>query len=111
MSTNLKNALCPLCGHRQLHEEVSDYKADFRSESGEPRSINVTAVKMLRCDACGETILGEESENRISEAQRAALGLLTAFELEQFKSIGVVTAGNGRPARRGQQVLLSLGVA
>jgi putative zinc finger/helix-turn-helix YgiT family protein len=85
MQNTIDKAGCPICGKGQLHEEVGDFKAEFQHESGEPRFVAVPNVKRFRCDACGEAILEKGSEDRISDAQRAAMGRLTAGELERFR--------------------------
>lgn len=85
MSNTMINARCPICGKGHLHEEIGDFNAEFQHDSGERRVVTVHGVKKFRCDACGETILDQESENRISDAQRAAMGRLTGGELERFR--------------------------
>jgi putative zinc finger/helix-turn-helix YgiT family protein len=85
MENTIDIARCPICGKGNLREEVGDFKAEFQHDSGERRVVAVPNVKRFRCDACGEAILEKESEDRISEAQRAAMGRLTAGELERFR--------------------------
>jgi len=82
----MKNSICPICGKEQLREHVWNFKAQFEHEpSGQQRILSVPAVKGLRCDNCEETILDNESEDRISEAQRTAMGRLNAAELQKFR--------------------------
>ena len=85
MKNMVKHNRCPICGKGQLHEQVSDFKAEFQHDSGERRTVTVATVKKMKCDACGEAILDQESENRISDAQRVAMGRLTGGELERFR--------------------------
>jgi|SRR5208283_410066 len=80
---------CPLCGSVKLHEEVGDFTAQFQDDKGQTRDVVVHDIKRSVCDSCGEYVLDEAAEDRISAAQREAMGLLSASCLESFrKSLG-----------------------
>jgi putative zinc finger/helix-turn-helix YgiT family protein len=76
---------CPICSNGKLRQETSDFKAQFEDGSGQAHEVVVRDVRKNVCDTCGEFLLDEESENRISSAQRAAMGLLSADELAAFR--------------------------
>ena len=82
----MKDSRCPICGNGRLREEVSEFRSDFVSDQGQRRDVVVPNVTKYLCDACGEYILDPTSESRISEAQRAAMGLLSAKDLQTFRS-------------------------
>jgi len=80
---------CPICGNGSLRHEVSDFKAQFEDSCGKTREVVVRDIPKDVCDECGEYLLDQESEERISSAQRAAMGLLSVEELAAFrKSLG-----------------------
>jgi putative zinc finger/helix-turn-helix YgiT family protein len=76
---------CPLCGAAKLHQETGDFTAQFENDEGQTRDVIVHDVTRSVCDSCGEYVLDEVAEDRISAAQRAAMGLLSASCLESFR--------------------------
>jgi putative zinc finger/helix-turn-helix YgiT family protein len=76
---------CPVCGKGPLRSEIGDFKASFEDSSGVVQEVLVRDISKRVCDACGEFILDQEAEERISSAQRAAMGLLSAEELIRFR--------------------------
>ena len=81
--------MCPICGKGHLHVEVGEFRSDFVADDGKRRDVIVPRINKLVCDQCGEYILDPQSEERISAAQRKALGLLGADELTNLrKSLG-----------------------
>lgn len=76
---------CLLCGQGHLRAVIEDFRTDFEAEDGSRRQVLVPHVKKNVCDHCGDYILDPESESRISAAQRHALGLLGAQELQAFR--------------------------
>jgi putative zinc finger/helix-turn-helix YgiT family protein len=77
---------CPVCATGKLTREVSDFKSRFVDDNGQEHDVLVPGVTKYVCDRCGEYILDSHSESRISEAQRRAMGLLTASELQNFRT-------------------------
>ena len=85
----MTKAKCPLCGGGNLQEETGDFTAQFEDEKGQAREVVVHEVTRSVCESCGEYVLDEVAEDRISAAQREAMGLLGASRLESFrKSLG-----------------------
>jgi len=76
---------CSICGEGKLRRETSDFRAEFKDGSGAAHEVLVPNVSKNVCDKCGDFILDEESENKISAAQRTAMGLLGAHELQAFR--------------------------
>ena len=76
---------CPLCGKGKLREDTSEFRSHFIDDAGARRDVIVPNVLKLRCDTCGEYIIDPDSESRISVAQREALGLLGAADLQQLR--------------------------
>jgi len=81
----VKRTICPICRKGKLHEEISEFRAQFEDNAGQMREVIVPDIKKEICDSCGEYLLDPESENRISAAQRDALGLLSAEQLAAFR--------------------------
>lgn len=85
----MSNTHCPVCGKHELREEITDFRAEFKDDSGGLREVVVKGVRKNICEACGEYFFDEPSEEKISVAQRAAMGLLSADKLQAFrKSLG-----------------------
>ena len=68
-----------------MHQETGDFTAQFEDDEGQTRDVTVRDVTRRVCDSCGEYVLDEVAEDRISVAQRAAMGLLSADRLESFR--------------------------
>jgi putative zinc finger/helix-turn-helix YgiT family protein len=81
----MEKAKCPICGKGKLRVEIGDFRAQFEDSSGRTREVVVHDIPKNVCDACGEFMLDQESEDRISSAQRAAMGLLGAHQLAAFR--------------------------
>lgn len=81
----MKETRCSLCGKGKLREDVSEFRSYFVDDAGVRRDVVVPNVLKLRCDTCGEYLIDPDSESRISAAQREALGLLGAVDLQQFR--------------------------
>src|SRR5579871_3038949 len=81
----MKDPRCSICGKGKLRQEIGEFRAQFEDDSGNAREVVVRDIRKSVCDSCGEFVLDEESEDRISAAQRAAMGLLSAKALEAFR--------------------------
>jgi putative zinc finger/helix-turn-helix YgiT family protein len=81
----MKNARCPACGHNKLRREVGDFASQFEDSAGKVREVVVNGITKDICESCGEFVLSEGDEDKISAAQRAAMGLLSAHDLEAFR--------------------------
>jgi putative zinc finger/helix-turn-helix YgiT family protein len=74
-----------MCGKGTLKTEVSEFRSAFTNANGTTKDVVVPDVTKYRCDVCDEYILDPHSENKISAAQRRAMGLLAADELIAFR--------------------------
>jgi putative zinc finger/helix-turn-helix YgiT family protein len=81
----IERTKCPICHKGTLRLEVSDFNASFEDSAGATQEVVVRDIPKKVCDVCGEYILDEESEEKISSAQREAMGLLSADELIRFR--------------------------
>jgi len=81
----MKNQRCPMCGRGTLKTEASEFRSTFIDANGTKKDLVVPDVTKHRCDVCDEYILDPLSENKISAAQRHAMGLLGAEELIAFR--------------------------
>jgi len=82
----MNDTRCPICGNGTLKQEISEFRSDFVDDQGRKHDVIVPDVIKFRCDSCGEYILDPESESRISAAQRAEMGLLSASDLQNFRN-------------------------
>jgi HTH-type transcriptional regulator/antitoxin MqsA len=80
----MTKTICPLCGGK-LQRETGDFSSQFEDDKGQTRGVVVRNITRDVCDSCGEYVLDEEAEDRISAEQRAAMGLLSAKSLESFR--------------------------
>jgi putative zinc finger/helix-turn-helix YgiT family protein len=76
---------CPVCGKGTLKSITSEFKAHFEDDEGKERDLLVPNVTYQKCDSCGEDLLDQNASNKISQAQRAAMGLLSADEIRAIR--------------------------
>lgn len=67
---------CGTCRNRGLRPVVLDYEAEI-GHDGRMRRVAIPALSVLRCEQCGAIVLNDEADKRISDALRAAAGLLS----------------------------------
>src|SRR6185437_3067943 len=76
---------CPVCGKNTLKSITGEFKAYFEDENGNRRDLIVPNVTYEKCDSCGEELLDQNATNKISHAQRAAMGLLSADQIRAIR--------------------------
>lgn len=85
MKTKPSTKKCPICGKGILNAITGDFRTHFEDDAGAQRELVVPAITYEKCDACGEEILAQDASSKISEAQRAAMGLLSAHEIRGIR--------------------------
>src|SRR5579884_3310545 len=73
---------CGRCGQRAMRAAVVDYPLRFEHD-GRAHEISVPQLHVARCEDCGEIVLDDEANERISASIRAHLGLLTPKQIRQ----------------------------
>lgn len=73
---------CGQCGQRSVEPAIVDYSTSIEHDA-QTYEIGVADLGVFRCQACGEMVLDDEANVRISEAIRAKLGLLTPAEIRR----------------------------
>ena len=72
---------CGECGQRAVHPATLDtYSADL-DHDGRTHRITVGQFPVARCERCGAIVLDDVANRRLSEALRAAAGLLQPNEI------------------------------
>jgi putative zinc finger/helix-turn-helix YgiT family protein len=72
---------CGECGQRAVHPATLDaYSADL-DHDGRTHRITVKQFPVARCERCGAMVLDDAANRRLSEALRAAAGLLQPTEI------------------------------
>ena len=60
------------------------YEAELEHD-GRKYAVKVADLRVLRCRECGTIVLGDEAEERLTDALRAAAGLLTPAEIRHAR--------------------------
>jgi putative zinc finger/helix-turn-helix YgiT family protein len=87
MKTRPASKTCPVCGKGVLHSIAGEFKTDFEDHRGARRELVVPDLRYEKCDACGEEIFDQDASNRISDGQRAALGLLSVDDIRGIRHV------------------------
>lgn len=77
--------ICPICGDKSLHSVIGEFKSEFEGNDGSFVPLIVPNLTWQHCEKCGEDILEHDATQRVSAAQRNALGLLTVSELRDLR--------------------------
>lgn len=73
---------CPECGKREVQRATVRHVSAIRHD-GRLYEIEVPALRVPKCAACGELVFDNDADGQIAQALRAHLGLLPA---EQIRS-------------------------
>jgi putative zinc finger/helix-turn-helix YgiT family protein len=73
---------CGGCGERVVQSASVDYSVTIEHD-GRSYEVEVPELQVARCEACGEVVLDDEANERISDAVRAQLGLLAPAQIRQ----------------------------
>src|SRR5262249_44179079 len=80
---------CHSCRQQALAPATIDYEAEIEHD-GQVYVVRVPALEILRCSNCAEVVLDDAASRRVSDALRAAAGLLTPSEIQQSReSLGL----------------------
>lgn len=80
---------CPNCGNLTLVPATADHTAKVRHD-GAVHELLLPALELPRCTTCGETVVTAEADERINEALRAHLRLLTPEQIRSgVKALGL----------------------
>jgi putative zinc finger/helix-turn-helix YgiT family protein len=82
---NVIEKTCPICGKGILKALSGEFKATFEDNDGKRRDLLVPNITYEKCDSCGEELLDQDASKRISQAQRAAMGLLSADQIRAIR--------------------------
>jgi len=87
MKTRPASKPCPVCGKGVLHLIAGEFKTHFEDHRGARREFVVPDLRYEKCDACGEEIFDQDASERISDGQRAAMGLLSVDEIRGIRQL------------------------
>ena len=77
---------CPVCGHGKLENKTGEFPTHFEDDLGHPKDLVVADLAHQQCNACREELLDDVATRRVSDAQRSAMGLLSASEIKQIRT-------------------------
>ncbi len=92
---------CGKCRERTVEPATVDYSTTIEHD-GRAYEVSVPELPVARCQNCGEIVLDDDANRRISETFRAQLGLLTPARIRQSRE---------RLGLTQQQLAKDLGVA
>ncbi len=72
---------CGECGQRAVHPATLDTYSAELDHDGRTHRITVGPFPVMRCERCGAIVLDDAANRRLSEALRAAAGLLQPSEI------------------------------
>lgn len=81
---NVKNR-CPVCGEGTLRTIAGEFRTHFEDALGTRTDLIVPEVTYEKCDRCGEELLDHAASTKISNAQRSAMGILSAEEILEIR--------------------------
>src|SRR3954470_6759555 len=80
---------CGTCRERALAPAVVDYDTEVEFD-GRAYRIILPRLPVLRCGNCGALVLGDESDEKVSDALRRVAGLLPPGEVRrQREALGL----------------------
>ena len=72
---------CGECGQRAVHPATLDTYSAELDHDGRTHLVTVRQFAVARCERCGAVVLDDAANRRLSEALRAAAGLLQPSEI------------------------------
>lgn len=73
---------CGRCRQRAVKPAIVDYSTTIEQD-GRTYEVAVPQLPVARCETCGDIVLDDEANERISETFRALLALLTPAQIRQ----------------------------
>ena len=79
---------CAKCRERKVVRATEEYHATL-DHDGRSYEVVIPDLELLKCEACGNRVLDDDADDRLSGALRAAVGLLSLEEIRsQRKKLG-----------------------
>lgn len=75
---------CGRCRQRAVNPATIDY-ATMVEHDGRSYEVHVAQLPVARCEACGEVVLDDDANQRLSDAVRSQLGVLTPAQITQYR--------------------------
>lgn len=75
---------CGICRERAVQPATVAYEATVLHD-GQEHSLSFADLDVLRCAACGNLILDDAANGRVSDALRAKVGLLKPAEIREHR--------------------------
>ena len=80
---------CPHCGRKEIRPRATRYTLEVKHD-GRLHEVTVEDFEIPTCDACGEKVFSNREDERISQALRAKLGLLTPNQIrDKLRELGL----------------------
>lgn len=99
---------CGKCRERTVEPATVDYSTTIEHD-GRAYEVSVLELPVARCQTCGEIVLDDDANRRISETFRAQLGLLTPARIRQSRERLGLTRAAREESRCGRGEPVSLG--
>jgi putative zinc finger/helix-turn-helix YgiT family protein len=78
-------AKCAICRERRVNFITEQYEVTFEHD-GRSYQLSIPNLILLKCEACGNRILPNEADDRISDALRDAAGFLYPSVIRERRS-------------------------
>lgn len=75
---------CAQCRQRTVNPTITDYSATIEHD-GRTYEIEVPQLPVARCESCGQVVLDDGANERISDAVRSQLGVLTPAQIRRSR--------------------------
>ena len=76
---------CATCRERAVHRILlPSYSAELEHD-GRKYKVTLSELQVFQCEKCGEIVLDEDAEDRLTDGLRSAAGLLSPGEIRQHR--------------------------
>jgi putative zinc finger/helix-turn-helix YgiT family protein len=82
---------CGICRERAVQPATLHYEATV-AHDGREYAIVLPDLQLFQCTACGNLVLDDAADNRVSDALRAKVGLLRPDEIREHREALDLTA-------------------
>ncbi len=82
LSSRLFPWKCGHCRERAVKPATVSYTTDIEHD-GRTHTVTVDALRVPRCEKCGELVLDDAANRQITDALRRQIGLLTPVQIRQ----------------------------
>ena len=73
---------CPECGKKEVQPTTISHASQIKHD-GRLYSVEVSKLRVPRCQACGELVFDNAADEQIAAALRSQLGLLSAEQIRK----------------------------